>query len=79
LKPGESVKENLSGLIKELSAKRIFNCDCIKFIAAGEHHSLAISRLEAVKSANTKELALYSWGWSAHGQLGHAKVGNNYN
>ena len=48
----------------------------IRFIAAGDSHSLAISD----SSTDGKQQSeLYSWGWGAFGQLGHSKIRNSYN
>ena len=48
----------------------------IRFIAAGDSHSLAIS--DRMKD-NVPQSELYSWGWGAFGQLGHNKIRNSYN
>ena len=48
----------------------------IRYIAAGDSHSLAIS--DSIKD-NQMNSELYSWGWGAFGQLGHSKIRNSYN
>ena len=48
----------------------------IRYIAAGDSHSLAISDSMHNKKPTSE---LYSWGWGAFGQLGHSKIKNSYN
>ena len=55
---------------------RIFALENIRFVAAGESHSCAISD---ANSGDNPSHALYTWGWGAYGQLGHSKIQNAYN
>ena len=48
----------------------------VRFIAAGDSHSFAIS--DSSHDGNQTS-NLYSWGWGAFGQLGHHKIKNYYN
>ena len=61
---------------KTKSTPQRVDIENVRFIAAGDCHSLAITDLSHDGEFESK---LYSWGWSAYGQLGHSKIKNSYN
>ena len=61
---------------KTKSTPQRVDIEHIRYIAAGDSHSLAIS--DSMHN-NKPKSELYSWGWSAFGQLGHSKIRNSYN
>ena len=55
---------NLLHVKRNATPVRISTLSNIRFIACGDHHSLAICDTNV---GDTKESSLYSWGWGSHG------------